>query len=88
MDALPQDDMVTDVAPWSEELTAYDKAHLKVYIRLLDAKARGAQPDEVCKVLFGINSAKEPDRARKTYETHLRRAVWFTEVGYRKLLED
>jgi hypothetical protein len=87
MDTLPQDDMVVDEAPWSEDVTAYDKAHLKIYIRLLDAKAQGAHSDEVCTVLFGINPAKEPDRARKTYETHHRRAVWFTEIGYRKLLE-
>jgi hypothetical protein len=86
MDALPQDDVVADVAPWSEELTAYDKAHLKIYMRLLDAKAQGSHPDEVCQVLFGINSAKEPNRARRAYETHHRRAVWFTEIGYRKLL--
>jgi hypothetical protein len=88
MDALPQDNTVADVAPWSEELTAYDKTHLKIYIRLLDAKAQGAHSDEVCAVLFGINPAKEPDRARRAYETHHDRAVWFTEIGYRKLLRE
>ncbi|HEY5237192.1 MAG TPA: DUF2285 domain-containing protein [Rhizomicrobium sp.] len=88
MDTLPQDDTVSDEAPSSEEVTAYDRAHLKIYMRLLDAKAQGAHQDEVCKVLFAIDPAKEPDRARAAYDTHHRRAVWFTETGYRKLLEE
>ena len=88
MDTLLQDDTVADEAPWSEDVTAYDKAHLKIYMRLLDAKAQGAHPDEVSKLLLGIDPAKELDRARIAYETHHRRAVWFTDVGYRKLLEE
>jgi len=86
MDDLPQDDVVADVAPWSDAVTTYDRSHLKIYVRLLDAKAQGAHRDEVCRVLFGIDPAKEPDRARVAYETHHLRAVWFTDVGYRKLL--
>jgi hypothetical protein len=88
MEALPQDDTVADEAPWSEEVTAYDKAHLKIYMRLLDAKEQGAHPDEVCKLLFGIDPVEEGERARIAYETHQRRAVWFTQVGYCKLLGD
>jgi hypothetical protein len=88
MDTIPQDDAAADEAPWSGDVTAYDKAHLKIYMRLLDAKAQGAHPDEVCRVLFEIDPVKEPDRARIAYETHQRRAQWFAEIGYRKLLTE
>jgi hypothetical protein len=33
-----------------------------------------------------IDVAREPDRARRAWETHLARARWITEHGYRDLL--
>jgi len=85
---LSQEDTVADESPWSDEITAYDRVHLKIYLRLLDAKTQGAEPDEVCVVLFGIDPKTDPARAQKAYDTHYRRAVWFTETGYRKLLQN
>ena len=82
----PVTDFVEDV-PWSDALTLYDEANLVLYVRLLDACAAGASDDEMVRVLFGIDPRKEPDRARRTLASHLRRARWMTEHGYKHFLE-
>ena len=78
---------ILDNAPQADSLTDYDRAHLGLYMRLLDAEASGAAMQEVCSVLFGIDAGHDPERARKIYDSHLARARWMTEHGYRKLLE-
>ncbi|RWG80085.1 MAG: DUF2285 domain-containing protein [Mesorhizobium sp.] len=75
-----------DTAPMGDELTDYDRSHVKLYMRLFDADADGADWREVVKVLFGIDPAKEPHRARHVHDTHLARARWMTRTGYRHLL--
>ncbi|KXU31387.1 hypothetical protein A0J57_02455 [Sphingobium sp. 22B] len=75
-----------DFAPKSQQLTAYDEGHLVDYLRLLDADADGADWREAAGVIFGINVASEPDRAKTMHDTHLARARWMTEVGYAHLL--
>lgn len=75
-----------DIAPVSDELTKYDRAHVKLYMRLLDAAADGAEWTEAAKVLFGIDPALEPVRARMVHDSHLARARWMTQSGYRQLL--
>jgi len=42
---------------------------------------------EVVRVIFGLDPVREPDRARTVHDTHLARARWMTETGYRHLLE-
>ncbi|WP_027164751.1 DUF2285 domain-containing protein [Mesorhizobium sp. WSM3224] len=74
------------IAPTGDELTDYDRNHIKLYMRLFDADADGADWREVVKVLFGIDPAKEPQRARHVHDTHLARARWMTRTGYRHLL--
>ena len=74
-----------DEAPSGDALTDYDRAHVKLYVRLLDAVADGADWREAVEVLFGVNPASEPARARKIYDTHLARARWMTEHGYKIL---
>lgn len=74
-----------DDAPWSDDLTDYDRGHLVVYLRLLDACADGTKEDEMCKIVLGIDPSKEPDRAKHALDSHLRRARWMTEIGYRRL---
>jgi len=88
MSRIPQDSMVADDAPVSDQMTAYDKSHMLVYVRLLDAAAEGAAWDEVCSVLFGVDAAKEPLRARRMYNSHMKRAEWFSAQGYRDLLQN
>lgn len=81
-------DPFNDIAPSSESLTEYDKTHVKLYIRLLDAAADGADWREAVKVLFGIDPSDEPERARQVYDSHLDRARWMTRTGYKHLLRE
>ena len=74
-------------APWSEDITDYDKAHLSLYLRLLDASGEGATAEDMARIVLGIDPAREPDRARRAVASHLRRARWMTEHGYRGLLD-
>ena len=76
-----------DQPPLSSEVTEYDEQNLGTYIRLLDADVEGADWREAVVVIFGINPDLEPDRARLVHTTHLARARWMTEFGYRHLLE-
>ena len=78
-------DAFDDIAPASADLTDYDRAHIKLYMRPLDAAADGADWREAVAVLFGIDPAREPDRARKIHDSHLARARWMTDTGYKHL---
>lgn len=78
-------EVATEV-PWSETLTDYDRAHLALYLRLLDAEADGATHDDMARIVLGIDPRGEPQRAKKAVVSHLRRALWMTEHGYRDLL--
>lgn len=77
---------VADEIPWSDSITPYDEAHLVVYLRLLDASADGASTNEMAQIVLGIDPAKEPQRAERAVDSHLRRARWMSRVGYRQLL--
>ena len=77
---------VFDEAPSGETLTDYDRLHLVTYLRLLDAAAEGADPDEVARIVLRIDPIEEPERARRAHASHLARAHWMTENGYRHLL--
>lgn len=77
---------VADQAPAAPEVTAYDRDHIAVYIRLLDAAEEGASWEEAASVVLGIDPVREPERARRAYDSHLRRARWMIEHGYRDLL--
>ena len=76
LDEPPKDDRITD----------YDRAHFKTYLRLLDADAEGADWKEAVEIIFGIDPKQEPDRAKHIHTSHLARARWMTEHGYRHLL--
>jgi hypothetical protein len=67
-------------------LTTYDLEHLITYLRLLDADAEGAHWREVARVVLHLDPEREFDRARRAFESHLARAKWMTEHGYRHLL--
>ncbi|WP_159586475.1 DNA -binding domain-containing protein [Chelativorans xinjiangense] len=75
-----------DEPPKSEHLTDYDRAHVETYLRLLDAEADAAHWREVVRVVFGLDPDRQPERAMRVHETHLARARWMTENGYRDLL--
>jgi hypothetical protein len=82
------DPQIADEAPASSELTDYDYSVLVVYLRLLDAAEEGADWREVSQIVLKIDPEKEPARASRAYETHLARARWMTEHGYRHLLRE
>ncbi|WGG60820.1 DUF2285 domain-containing protein [Brucella intermedia] len=74
-----------DEAPTGDLLTEYDRQNVKLYVRLLDAEEDGACWEEAVEVLFGIDPDAEPERARKIHDSHLARAHWMTEHGYKIL---
>lgn len=75
-----------DSPPESAELTDYDRAHMKDYMRVHDAAAEGADWREAVAVIFGIDPDAQPERARRIHDSHLARARWMTAHGYRQLL--
>ncbi len=75
-----------DQPPGGPALTAYDHAHLKLYLRLLDADARGAHWTQVVESLFGICTESDYERAAKIHSSHLARAKWMTQAGFGELL--
>ena len=82
----PLDPDVADTAPVASTLTGYDQEHLVTYLRLLDADAEGADWREVARIVLHIDPDREPDRARYAFDSHLARAKWMTENGYRHLV--
>lgn len=78
---------IASEAPSSGAITAYDEAHFIVYLRLLDAVADGADWREAAAIVLGIEPAADPAGARRCWESHLQRARWIAENGYRHLLE-
>lgn len=77
-----------DEPPDSVTLTDYDRAHMKLYLRLLDAASDGADWREAVSVLFGLDPEREPERARRIHDRHLARARWMTTDGYRLLVRE
>jgi hypothetical protein len=83
---MTQPTPVADVAPVEPFLTGYDMDHLVTYLRLLDADADGADWREVARIVLNLDVEKEPERTRRIWQSHLARAKWMTETGYRHLL--
>ncbi|MDE2464266.1 MAG: DUF2285 domain-containing protein [Alphaproteobacteria bacterium] len=79
---------ISDEAPTAPVLTNYDYELLHCYLRLLDAEAQGTDWCEVARVLLKADPQREYARAKRRYETHLARAHWMTEQGYRHLLAE
>ena len=86
MQRPPLDPDVADTAPSGSALTVYDEEHIITYLRLLDADAEGADWREVARIVLHLDPEHESDRARRAFESHLSRAIWMTEHGYRHLL--
>ncbi|MET4232327.1 hypothetical protein ACVWXN_005994 [Bradyrhizobium sp. i1.4.4] len=76
-----------DQPPITERVNAYDEKHLAIYVRLLMAEEEGADWREVVHVIFGLDPAREPDRAKTVHDSHLARARWMVEAGYQQLLQ-
>lgn len=77
-----------DEPPQGQKLTSYDREHMALYLRLLDADRDGADWREAVQILFGLNPDLDPEKCRQIHHTHLARAKWMTEHGYRELLRE
>jgi Uncharacterized conserved protein (DUF2285) len=86
MQKPPLDPDVADAAPSDSALTVYDEEHNITYLRLLDADAQDADWRDVARIVLRLDPKRDSDRARRTFESHLSRAKWMTEHGYRHLL--
>jgi hypothetical protein len=84
---IDQDPEIADQVPWSDEVTSYDKAHFVTYLCLLDASGEGMSEDEIARTVLRIDPKEEPLRAQEAVRSHLKRALWMTETGYRDLFE-
>jgi hypothetical protein len=78
--------VLLDQPPNAAGVTAYDLSHKVIYLRLLDAAAEGADWRDVARIVLGLDPDCDPDRARRIHDSHLARARWMTEAGYRDLL--
>ena len=79
---------VEDEAPTRFDLiTPYDEVHYVTYLRLLDAESDGADWTEVARIVLHRDPAADAARTRRCWESHLARAHWMTERGYRRILE-
>ena len=76
---------LSDAAPSGDVITDYDRAHLQLYIRLLDARSAGTSSDDMCRVILEIDPTTDPDSAQKLLESHLERADWLCSVGFRQI---
>ena len=74
-----------DVPPQGAVVTDYDRRHMAQYMRLLDAAGEGASWQEAARIILGLDTQKEPERARLVHDTHLERARWLSSEGYRQL---
>ena len=79
---------IVDDAPTDDCLTAYDRQHLVTYLRLLDAEADGADWEEAARLVLGIDAQEDHHRAHRAWRSHLARAHWMTQNGYRDLLRE
>lgn len=77
---------LADRPPASDHLTDYDRSHLKIYARLLDAAAERADWREVASVVLGLDPCEKPEQVRRVHDAHLERARWMSTTGYRDLL--
>jgi len=71
-----------DAAPSGAEITDYDHEHIMLYYCLLDRKERRRDWRETVQAFFGIDVDREPERARRVYDSHLARATTLSELPY------
>jgi len=62
--------------PQSETITEYDRRNIYIYGWLLDGDCAGVPDRDLARSIFGIDAAREPDRARRVVQSHLERARW------------
>jgi hypothetical protein len=77
---------LAELAPKSATITAYDEAHFALYLALLDAQSKAASETAMIEIVLESAPRMRRDRARRALRSHLKRAMWMSEEGYRGLL--
>lgn len=80
-----QNPAVADQAPTCDAITDYDRAHLAVYTRLLDADRDGASPEDMARAILGLDIQSNNDKIQAILKCHLNRARWMSTRGFRPL---
>ena len=75
-----------ETVPWKDAITAYDRAHLTLYLKLLDAVRAGVLRDQISSDVMRLGASIDPEVARRVVDSHIDRAVWMSRHGYRHLL--
>lgn len=78
---------VDDEAPTAATITRYDERHLITYLRLLDAAAHDVPWRKAVRDILRRDPSREPQGAKRCWQSHLTRARWMSEHGYRQLVE-
>ncbi|WP_432475212.1 DNA -binding domain-containing protein [Brucella anthropi] len=78
---------VEDEAPRGADITTYDEQHYVTYLRLLDACRDGADWQEVARIVLHRDPDRDEAGTRRCWESHLERARWLSNKGYRRILE-
>ena len=85
LEIMPHQIKLQPLAPGSSRITPYDRAHFKLYLLLLKAE----QQDLDWRLV--VRDIMESDRAdtfaKRCWQSHLKRAKWMSESGYRQLLD-
>ncbi|WP_342586892.1 hypothetical protein [Mesorhizobium sophorae] len=79
---------ICDVAPDVAKVTAYDVAHIATYAVLLMAEAEGADWRHIARVTLKLDPEREPERARRSWASHLARARWLAASGFAEIRSD
>jgi hypothetical protein len=64
---------MSPIPPSDSLLTVYDEEHIITYLRMLDANAVGADWRDIAGIVLHLDPDREPDRARKAFDSHLSR---------------
>ncbi len=68
-------------APTAPTPTAYDRAHMLTYARLLDAEALGHDWHHAAAEILGSVLVSGPEATAQCWNSHLSRAHWLVERG-------
>lgn len=84
----PKVHTIAEQAPTEAWITDYDREHFGVYLRLIDATNAKAPWREAAKIVLGLDLDGDADRAKAIYDSHIARARWMVENGFRDLLRE
>ncbi len=82
---MPDTQNLKPKAPSSDNITSYDREHFKLYLRLLDAEEDDVHWKVVAEKIMGLKLGGPSTKS--CWQSHLQRAKWMSNSGYRQLLD-